>query len=642
MKKKIIGIFVCTLLIIATVIPATGKIKTETNSPLFAIVTYVDDITPYDVPSSPLVISATGPNDLDDVTLYYRWSSDNVSWTGMEEFSIFEDFESGVQNTSLWNTYQSGADARIQFDYPNAHGGNHACSMDDFDSQNWDYSLNVIYTKFDFSGANEINIDFWEREWGDEFLYEEESWTGWQPYDVVAFTNDGSTWYRLFSESQLSVQSYTNFQYNLSDHPDFSSPVSSDFSIAFQQYDNVQLVQDGRAWDDILIEYIFGAPSVNWDVWIHTSNPDTNYPWEWGFNFPEGTGYYEFYSIGKIYGQEVETPPSVADARCRYTHSPEVYGEYPASGSTDIIILPELEISVSDEDGDDMNLVWYSNSSGSWKPFETNIEVGDGTYSFKNSNFSEFDTTYYWYVSVSDNIFTIDSSIFYFTTEENLPPYTPNDPDPADGATDVSIQEILTWSGGDPNQGDKVYYDIYFGTSSSPPLVLEDTQQTAYDPGDMELETIYYWKIVSEDTQGETVEGPIWSFTTEAESNAPPTAPDIYGSPQGPPGKELCWLFVSRDFDEHQVKYIIDWGDGDTEETDYYAEGYAVEACHVFDELGEYEITIHAEDEKGLAGMEDTFIIKIQKPRSVIHSLLQRLFEQFPILEKILSLINIL
>ncbi len=287
-----------------------------------------------------------------------------------------------------------------------------------------------------------------------------------------------------------------------------------------------------------------------------------------------------------------------------------------------------------------MSINWYSNSEGSWKSFGSNIDVGNGTYSQINSNFSDFGTTYWWYVTVTDNIYTISSPIFHFTTEENLPPNTPSNPDPADGATGVSIQEILTWTGGDPNHGDKVYYDVYFGTSSSPPLVLENTLQSAYDPGDMELSTTYYWQIVAEDSQGESATGTIWHFTTEAESNAPPTRPEIYGSPQGPPGVELCWLFVSRDFDEHQVRYIIDWGDGNSEETDYYPQGNAVEACHTYEELGEYSIKIHAEDEKGLAGLEKTFTISIQNSRSVYHPLLLRLFERFPILERLLDLIR--
>ncbi|MDH7518083.1 MAG: hypothetical protein QHH19_07080, partial [Candidatus Thermoplasmatota archaeon] len=61
---------------------------------------------------------------------------------------------------------------------------------------------------------------------------------------------------------------------------------------------------------------------TNWSIWLDTSNPDTTYPWSWNFNFPNGTGYYEFYSIGKKAGYSDETPPTFADARCRYNPPP--------------------------------------------------------------------------------------------------------------------------------------------------------------------------------------------------------------------------------------------------------------------------------------------------------------------------------
>ena len=646
MKKKIVGIFVCSLLICATVIPVAGNIKIGSTSPLMVINTSVNEISPYNIPSSPLTITATGPSDLDSVTLYYRWSTDNITWSGLQEFSIFDGFESGSQNTDLWNTYQegvpSGDDARIQWDYGSSHSGAYSCAMDDFDQDQSDSSLNVIYTNIDFTDAENININFWEREWDDEGPgATEDSWAGWGYFDVVAFTNDGNIWYEIVSEAELSKVIFTEFEYNISDDPDFSSPANSDFAIAFQQYDNYRLTNDGRAWDDITIEYTIGAPSNDWAVWEDSSNPDTLYPWFWSFDFPNGTGYYEFYSIGEKTGEDDETPPIDADALCRFNRMPEIFDENPVNGSTDIEIFPQLDISISDADGDTMDLIWYSNSEGTWQAFGNNIDVGDGTYSQTNSNFSDFGTTYFWYVTVTDDVYTISSPIFHFTTEENLPPYTPSDPNPEDGATNVWIDDIVTWTGGDPNSGDTVTYDVYFGTNSPPPLVDEDLTQTGYDPDTMEFATTYYWQIVSKDSQGLTTTGPIWHFTTQLEANYPPTAPDIYGPPSGPPGIELFWALVSNDPDEHQIRYIIEWGDGDSYETDYYQEGVVIEASHTYEEQGEYTIKAKAEDEKGLVGEESTFEVTIRRTRTVYHPLLLRLFELFPMLERLLDLIRL-
>ena len=43
----------------------------------------------------------------------------------------------------------------------------------------------------------------------------------------------------------------------------------------------------------------------------------------------------------------------------------------------------------------------------------------------------------------------------------NHPPYIPSNPLPSDGKTNVDKNKILSWSGGDPDSGDTVTYDIY-------------------------------------------------------------------------------------------------------------------------------------------------------------------------------------
>jgi len=105
----------------------------------------------------------------------------------------------------------------------------------------------------------------------------------------------------------------------------------------------------------------------------------------------------------------------------------------------------------------------------------------------------------------------------------NQPPNTPSNPSPSNGATGVSINADLSWTGGDPD-GDTVVYDVYFGTSSPPPYKITTTQET-YDPGQMEHNTKYYWKIKAIDEHGAETNGPEWSFHTEDEPNLPPYAP---------------------------------------------------------------------------------------------------------------------
>ncbi len=96
----------------------------------------------------------------------------------------------------------------------------------------------------------------------------------------------------------------------------------------------------------------------------------------------------------------------------------------------------------------------------------------------------------------------------------NNPPNIPTDPSPADDATGVPINADLSWTGGDPDVGDTVTYDVYFGTSVSPPLVSNDQSATTYDPGTLSYNTGYYWKIVATDNHAASTTGPVWDFTT--------------------------------------------------------------------------------------------------------------------------------
>jgi hypothetical protein len=140
----------------------------------------------------------------------------------------------------------------------------------------------------------------------------------------------------------------------------------------------------------------------------------------------------------------------------------------------------------------------------------------------------QYQTMYYWRIIAWDNHdASTQGSIWDFTTvqEPNNPPYEPSNPVPGDGATNVDVTVGLSWTGGDPD-GDTVTYDVYFGTTSSPPKVAANQSLTTYDPGTLEYTTTYYWKIISWDSHGVSTEGSIWQFTTRNEPNNPPYTPD--------------------------------------------------------------------------------------------------------------------
>ena len=108
---------------------------------------------------------------------------------------------------------------------------------------------------------------------------------------------------------------------------------------------------------------------------------------------------------------------------------------------------------------------------------------------------------------------------------QNTPPNIPSNPSPANHATDGSINAHLSWTGGDPDAGNTVTYNVYFGTSPTAPMAMVSHNQmgTSYAPGTLAYNTTYYWKIVATDNHGASTTGPLWDFTTVHKAEVPGT-----------------------------------------------------------------------------------------------------------------------
>jgi hypothetical protein len=85
----------------------------------------------------------------------------------------------------------------------------------------------------------------------------------------------------------------------------------------------------------------------------------------------------------------------------------------------------------------------------------------------------------------------------------------------ASGTIGVPLNSKLTWSGQGASQ-----FDIYFGTTSPPPLVASNFPTTSYSPGPLAPCTTYYWQAVGKrggvNGGGVSVSSSVYSFTTMA------------------------------------------------------------------------------------------------------------------------------
>jgi len=134
----------------------------------------------------------------------------------------------------------------------------------------------------------------------------------------------------------------------------------------------------------------------------------------------------------------------------------------------------------------------------------------------------------------TDYMYIIDLHVDTSGQPENHPPYEPSDPYPEDGTTGAGLNVDLSWTGGDPDTGDTVTYDVYFDMVTPPTtMVSNDQTETTYDPGSLAQDTTFYWQIIAWDNHGESTAGDIWSFTTMLGENHPPNRPTLISPTDG-------------------------------------------------------------------------------------------------------------
>ncbi len=142
----------------------------------------------------------------------------------------------------------------------------------------------------------------------------------------------------------------------------------------------------------------------------------------------------------------------------------------------------------------------------------------DGSYVYytPNTGYDGIDSFKY---TIDDAHGGTDTATVYLTilpqNETNKPPNQPNHPVPDDQAINISINTDLGWEGGDPDDGDIVTYDVYFGPTNPPSLLTQNHTSTIYTLGALAYNTTYYWCITAWDNHNASTAGPLWSFTTQ-------------------------------------------------------------------------------------------------------------------------------
>ncbi|AXT50214.1 hypothetical protein D1818_04995 [Aquimarina sp. BL5] len=126
---------------------------------------------------------------------------------------------------------------------------------------------------------------------------------------------------------------------------------------------------------------------------------------------------------------------------------------------------------------------------------------------------------YSWYVISESNVTTTTANSetwkFYNAGEgvENYAPFPADLVSPTMGST-TNTSVTLNWTGSDIDN-DIDNYDVYFGTSNPPNTLQESTTNLSININSLTANTVYYWRVISNDSHGNNSQSPIFEFITQ-------------------------------------------------------------------------------------------------------------------------------
>ena len=175
----------------------------------------------------------------------------------------------------------------------------------------------------------------------------------------------------------------------------------------------------------------------------------------------------------------------------------------------------------------------------------------------------------------------------------NFPPNPPSNPIPDSGAINQSINIQLIWSCVDP-ENDTLDFAIYLGTDPEPPFQESGISDTFYMPQNLDCSTLYYWKIIANDSDGNSTEGPVWNFTTTSTWECGCSFTDdrdgqIY---QSVLIGDQCWMADNLNFGTRVNAYYSQTDNGITEKYCYWdSESWCSEygGLYQWDEMMQYD-----------------------------------------------------
>jgi hypothetical protein len=329
-----------------------------------------------------------------------------------------------------------------------------------------------------------------------------QEWDPWGPSDhLTGIVDDVRIYDRALLEPEILVIMEGGEEY-----PYALDPYPADGSYFEDNWVNLTWrAGDFALSHDVYLGEDFDAVSAGTESTFHGNQTDTFYvagvP---GFAYPDGlvpgTTYY--WRIDEVNDTEPNSPWK--GEIWSFTVPPKIaYAPNPANGAESV--EPNLELSWTAGFGGKLHTVYLGETFEEVDNAAGGSPQSDTTYTPGTLTMAK---TYYWRVDEFDVVETHKGNVWSFTTEGAV-----SSPVPANGVVDITQTPVLTWV---PGLG--ATHEVYFG-SDADSLELKGGGNLgfeSYNPGQLEWNTTYYWRIdeVDNTNPDSPWTGPLWSFTT--------------------------------------------------------------------------------------------------------------------------------